>query len=122
MSLKELALLIVSSLTSVIGQTFLKMGADKLGKVTADNLISHVLNIIKTPELLFGLSCYGIGAIFYILLLSRVNLSVAGPSASILYIFSVLVGYFIFKESIPPSRLFGLFFIILGVILVIGKN
>ncbi|MCL2923564.1 MAG: EamA family transporter [Trichodesmium sp. MAG_R04] len=122
MSLTELALLLISTLMSAIGQTFLKFGANKLGQVTAGNSINHILNIIKTPELLFGLFCYGIGAIFYILLLTRVNLSIAGPSASIIYVFSVLVGYFIFKESILPSGLFGLGFIILGVILVVGKH
>lgn len=121
MDLKEFGLLIISTLISVVGQTFLKMGADKLGKVTASNSINHVLNIITTPELLFGLSCYGVGAIFYILLLSRVKLSVAGPSAAIIYVFSVLVGYFVFKETIPIQHLFGLGFIILGVILVVGK-
>ncbi|WP_422662002.1 EamA family transporter [Pannus brasiliensis] len=118
MSFQELCLLLVAVATSVAGQVFLKIGAGKLGKVTFDNVFSHILNIITIPELIFGLFCYGLGAIAYILLLTRVNLSVAGPSASLIYVFSVLFGYFFFRESIPVYRFFGLGFIICGVVLV----
>ncbi|MGB5593878.1 MAG: EamA family transporter [Crocosphaera sp.] len=121
MTFQEFCLLLVSVLTSAMGQLFLKTGATKLGKVDAGNAVSHILNIVFTPELLLGLSCYGLGAIAYILLLTRVNLSVAGPSASIIYVFSVLIGYFVFKETIPIHRAFGLGFIVFGVILVVWK-
>ncbi len=122
MSFQEFCLLLVSVLTSAMGQLFLKMGATKLGKVDAGNAVSHIFNIILTPELLLGLSCYGLGAIAYILLLTRVSLSVAGPSASIIYVFSVLIGYFVFKETIPIHRAFGLGFIVCGVLLVVWKG
>jgi drug/metabolite transporter (DMT)-like permease len=118
----EFALFLVSILMSVAGQFFLKAGALKLGQANSSNLLSHVLGIITTPELLAGLTCYGLGAITYILLLTRVNLSVAGPAASLVYVFSVLGGYFLFKESIPMSRLAGLSLIIAGVLLVIWKK
>jgi multidrug transporter EmrE-like cation transporter len=118
---QEFCLLLISVLTSSVGQFLLKLGATKLGKVNADNAISHILNIILTPELLAGLACYGLGAIAYILLLTRVNLSVAGPSAAIMYVFSVLIGYFFFKEVIPVYRAFGLGFIVFGVVLVVWK-
>lgn len=121
MTYKEFCLLLISVLTSAMGQLFLKLGATKLGKVNADNAVSHILNIVMTPELLAGLSCYGLGAIAYILLLTRVKLSVAGPSAALIYIFSVLIGYFFFKETIPVYRAFGLGFIVFGVVLVVWK-
>ncbi|MCC5638912.1 EamA family transporter [Nostoc sp. CHAB 5844] len=122
MTPQEFSLLIVSVLISSAGQFFLKIGANKLGKVHVGNAINHILSIITTPELVIGLICYGIGAMFYILLLTRVNLSVAGPSISIGYIFSVLLGYWILKEPISLMRLFGLGFIVLGVILVVWRK
>ncbi len=122
MTYKEFCLLLVSVLTSAMGQLFLKWGATKLGKVTSTNAISLIMNIVFTPELILGLSCYGVGAIAYILLLTRVNLSVAGPSASMIYIFSVLIGYFVFKETIPIYRVFGLGFIVCGVVLVVWRH
>ncbi len=122
MNLKEFALLLLSVFSSVGGQLFLKMGATKLGKVDLSNATNQIISMISIPELLIGLSFYGVGAIAYILVLTRVNLSVAGPSASLVYVFSVLLGLFVFKESISLVRLFGLGFIVCGVILVIWNK
>ncbi|MBF2063400.1 MAG: EamA family transporter [Calothrix sp. C42_A2020_038] len=119
MNLEEFGLLLLSVLSSVAGQFFLKMGATKLSKASLANVLNQVISMITIPELLIGLSFYGLGAIAYILVLRRVNLSVAGPSASLVYVFSVLIGLFVFKEPIPLVRLLGLGFIVCGVILVV---
>ncbi len=121
MSYKELCLLLASVLASAMGQLFLKLGATQLGAVNAGNAVNHILNILLTPALLAGLSFYGLGAIAYILLLTRVKLSVAGPSAALIYVFSVLIGYFFFKETIPLYRVCGLGLIVCGVVLVVWK-
>ena len=118
MTPQEVGLLLLSIVANVSGQFFLKAGALKLGKVNYSNVVSHVFSIVLTPELLAGLICYGLGAITYILLLTRVNLSVVAPSAAIVYVFSVLLGHFIFHEQIPGIRLVGLAFIVCGVVLV----
>ncbi len=118
----ELSLLLISVLAGVFGQFFLKLGALKLGKVEMGNVLNHVISIIATPELLIGLTCYGLGAVVYILLLTRVNLSVAAPAISLSYIFSVLLGHFWFRESIVFSQLVGLAAISIGVILVVSQK
>lgn len=87
MTLQEFSLLLVSILSSVAGQFLLKSGALKLGKVSTENAISHIFSILTVPELIAGLLCYGLGAIAYILLLTRVNLSIAGPSIALVYVF-----------------------------------
>ncbi|HEY9761023.1 MAG TPA: EamA-like transporter family protein [Trichocoleus sp.] len=121
LSLQELGLLMISVIASSFGQLFLKLGAMKLGEVTADNLVSHVLRIATTPTLIAGLAAYGVGAISYILLLTRVKLSVAAPSASLIYLASVLIGYFVFQESISVGRAIGLGLIVCGVALVASR-
>lgn len=122
MTIQEFGLLIVSILASIAGQFFLKSGALKLGKVDSSNFLSHIFAIITIPELLIGLACYGMGALAYILLLTRVKLSVAGPSVALVYVFSVLMGYFLFHETIPATRVFGLGFIVTGVVLVLWQK
>ncbi len=122
MNPQEFSLLLMSVIASVTGQLFLKIGASKLEKVNMANAANQIWGILSIPELLIGLACYGLGAIAYILLLTRVKLSVAAPSASLVYVFSVLLGYFIFKESIPSVRLLGLSFIVCGVILVVWQK
>jgi drug/metabolite transporter (DMT)-like permease len=115
---QEFGLLLLSIIASVSGQFFLKAGALKLGKVNSGNLVRHVMSILITPELVTGLLCYGLGAITFILLLTRVKLSVAGPAVALTYVFSVILGYFVFHEQIPGIRIVGLAFIVCGVVLV----
>jgi drug/metabolite transporter (DMT)-like permease len=118
-TLSEFGLLFLSILASIGGQFLLKAGALALGQVSAANAINLILRIITIPQLVLGLALYGLGAIAYILLLTRVNLSIVGPSIALSYVFSVLLGYFVFKEVIPVERVVGLGFIVCGVILVL---
>lgn len=106
----------------VAGQFFLKLGALKLGKAEFSNALEQVVKIAFTPELIAGLACYGIASIAYILILTRVKLSVVGPAVALSYVFSVLLGYFIFKESLPMLRIVGLGFIMAGVVLVVSPR
>lgn len=122
MSLREFGLLLITVFIGITGQFFLKLGAVKLGKVSATNFATHILSIIWTPELLLGLTFYAMSAVLYILLMTRINLSVIGPAVSMGYIFSVLMGYYFFKEPITPRHLVGLGFIACGVILVAWRK
>ena len=121
MTLQEFGLLLISVIASSFGQLFLKLGALQLGKVTSANALSHILSIATTPALLAGLAAYGIGAVTYILLLTRVNLSVAAPAASLIYFASVIIGVVIFKEDLSFGRLVGLGLIMGGVVLVASR-
>lgn len=122
MTPQEFGLLLVSVIASVSGQFFFKTGALKLGKVNSGNLVNHIWGIVLSPELFLGFVCYGLGAIAYILVLTRVKLTVAAPSIAISYVFFVLLGRFVFGEQIPEIRLVGLAFIIGGVVLVAWQH
>jgi drug/metabolite transporter (DMT)-like permease len=118
----EFCLFLAAVLTASGGQFLLKLGAMKLGRVNTSNAVSHLTNILLTPELLAGLALYGISAFLFILVLTRVKLSVAGPAVSMGYVISVLLGHFVLHESISVKHLIGLGFIICGVILVINNK
>jgi drug/metabolite transporter (DMT)-like permease len=115
---QEFALLFLAVLASALGQLFLKLGALQLGQVTGANAFSHILSIATTPTLIAGLMAYGVGAILYILVLTRVELSVAAPAAAMIYLASVIMGAVIFNEALTFGRLVGLGFIMGGVVLV----
>lgn len=118
----ELLLLLTSISTSVAGQFLLKSGALKLGRINATNIVGQVFGIATTPELILGLACYGLGALAYIMLLTRVKLSVAAPAVALVYVFTVLMGYFLFREPIPMTRVVGMGFIVCGVLLVLWQK
>lgn len=122
MTPQEFILLVVALGFGLTGQFLLKAGALRLGKVTAENALDHVLSILTTPELVAGLGFYGFSAILYILLLTRVNISIAAPAVALSYVFSVLIGVFFFKEVLPLSRMVGVGLIMSGVVLVVWKH
>jgi drug/metabolite transporter (DMT)-like permease len=121
-TLQEFALFIISLVAGLSGQFFLKSGAAKLGVLSSSNFLSHVVRIVTIPELIFGLTFYGLAAILYILLLTRVNLSILGPAVALQYVFTVMMGHFFFQESLPISRLVGVALIIAGVTLLVSKK
>jgi len=122
MTRTQIFLLIMTAAVGAVGQFFLKAGAIKIPGITATDLVGKIWGIFTIPELLFGLLCYGLGSVGYVALLTKVPLSVVGPSIAMGYIFSVLIGYFWFREAISLPRLLGLAMIFSGVLLVILKK
>lgn len=121
MSLPEFFLLLMAVSLSAFGQVYLKTGALKLGEVSFSSLVNHLARMITIPELFIGLTFYGLGAIAYILVLTRVKLSVAGPAASVIYILTVWLGYLFFNEPITVQKAFGVGLIVCGVAMI-GLN
>ena len=122
MNSSEFFLLLMAVLLSVAGQIFLKFGALQLGAVNASNLVAQIFKIATTYELIIGLMFYGFGAIAYILVLTRVPLSTAGPAASMIYIFTVVSGNLFFNETITAAKILGLLIIIIGVLIISFKS
>jgi len=114
-------MLLFSVLTAACGQLLLKLGAVKINLIEATTLVGKVWEALTIPELIIGLTFYGLSAVSYILLLTRVKLSVAAPGTASIYIFSVLIGIFVFKEPVSLGRLLGLCLIACGVVLVVAK-
>jgi multidrug transporter EmrE-like cation transporter len=61
---------------------------------------------------------YVVSVVFWILALSRVDVSIAYPMLSIGYIVSALAGWLLFSEAVSPARVAGIVVIIVGVWLV----
>jgi drug/metabolite transporter (DMT)-like permease len=118
----EFFLLLVTVSIGTAGQFLLKLGASKLPGIEASGLLGKIVSVATIPEIITGLMCYGLGAVGYILLLSRIKLSIVGPSIALGYVLSVVVGHFAFREHIPFSRLVGVALIVCGVILVVWER
>ena len=121
MSFMNFSLLLAASASSVIGQFFLKSGAEKFGKVeftSLNNLVMTVLNILFIPQVMAGITAYAIGLFAYIFALSRMPISIVSPSIAMSYVFAVLMGRFIFGEVVPVTRYIGMGMIVCGVIFI----
>jgi multidrug transporter EmrE-like cation transporter len=119
MSLLSFGLVLVGVLLNAGAQLLIKAGTTALGTlVSADGPIATVLRIAFQPYILGGLLCYVISVGIWIVVLSRVPVSVAYPMLSIGYVVNAFLAYFLFGESLTVLKLVGIGVIIIGVIMV----
>lgn len=104
----------------IVGQLFFKAGVTKAGLE-----MNSVMNIVKTmltPQVIVGIAFYGTSTVFYLMTLSKMNLSVAYPALSLSYIIIMILSAIFFGESINIFKLMGTFLIVGGVSLLFIKQ
>jgi multidrug transporter EmrE-like cation transporter len=116
----DLALILSGVLLNAAAQLLLKAGARAISglQFSLANAWTLAERIAINPPILLGLALYAISVVFWILALSRVDVSLAYPMLSIGYIVSALAGWLLFSESVGPARIAGILVIIAGVWLV----
>ena len=93
---------------SILGQGLLKAGAG------AESFIVQLLD----RRTLLGLALYGASALFYIVALRRIPMSVALPSTAVSYVAAALVGHYVFGEPLGVQQAAGITLIAAGVVLL----
>ncbi len=112
---KPILLVLLCTIFTSAAQLFYKAGAPKLS--------FDLVVLITNWQIITGLILYGIGAIILIVALKGADLSLLYPVIATSYIWVALFSVILFKESVPLSKLIGIFFIILGVVFMgIGSS
>lgn len=112
--------ILISVLGGAFGQLLLKRGMNLLGPLTLtmNDLGAILLGMALNPFIVGGLFIYGLSTIFWLVALSRVDLSYAYPFASLSYVIMLLVSWRLFDENITGLRLLGTATIAVGVLLI----
>ena len=117
--MKDYVLLIFNVLLTVFGQILLKQGVSTVGRIGGfRELIPKLTQVIFNPYVLGGISIYGFTTFVWLVILSRVKLSIAYPMLSLGYVLAIPFSWLFFKESIPKVRIIGAIIICIGVYLV----
>ncbi len=119
--MKDFLLILTNTFLAVLGQILLKHGMLKVGRVSVDTFIIYMFQALLNPFVLSGLAVYGFASMIWLVVLSRVNLSIAYPMISLSYIFSIVFAWLLFKEHIPYTRIVGGIVICIGVYLIVLK-
>lgn len=115
----SLGLLLVSVFFAVAGQLTLKSAMDSVGRIgKASQLAETAVRAMKEPLLWIGLALFGISALFWLVVLSRVRLSVAYPIVGVSYILIVLLARFRLHEHVPALRWVGVTVIAIGIAII----
>lgn len=115
-----IGLVLTSTVLGVLGQTLLKYGMTLLGpqSIGGDGPLAILLRIAFSPYVVGGLLLYVGGTFFWLVAMSRAQLSYLYPFASLSYVLLMLVAWGVFREHISPLRLLGALTICIGVVLV----
>ena len=117
----SVALLLVSVGFAVAGQLTLKAAMTRIGRIGGANMTAAGATIARAarePALWVGLVLFGISSLFWLVVLSRVPLSVAYPFVGVSYIAIVALSRAFLGEHVPASRWVGVIVIAVGIGLI----
>lgn len=112
-------LILLSLASGVGGQTCLKIGLTQAGGNSSDDTLFSLIGLIlRSPLVLAGLALYALGALAWIAVLRRMDLSYAYPFLAINFVLIALVSQFVLGETIPVTRWVGIGAICTGILLI----
>lgn len=111
-------MILTSTFISAVAQYYLKFGVTRLNEAIHKDFFSLIQNTIFNWPILLGFSLYVVGAVLWLYVLSKFELSKAYPFASLGYVFSSLIGYYVLHDNFTINRLVGIGLIIIGVIFI----
>lgn len=111
--------IVIAVATGSLAQTMMKLGTQRVGRFGDTPALEYLLRLMTNPYVLLAIMAYGFGVIFYMFMLSRLDLSFLYPVMVALgLVFATLVSSFILQEHISLMRMGGIAVVILGVFLV----
>ncbi len=118
--MKQIVLVLVTVTFNVVGQYLMKRGMMEVGRISGDLalMINSLSRAFLNPWVIAGVVAYGMSSIFWLVLLSRVDLSYAYPALSLGYVLVTVVGAFALGEQVSGLRWAGVLVICMGVVLL----
>lgn len=114
-----ISLLLVAVALSATGELLLKHGMSQIGVFTFEPQM--LIRIFLTPQVFFGFVLVFGGAIFWLAVISRVDLSFAYPMLALGYVFVVFASWFFLQEPLNVQKLLGIGIICTGVLVLAGS-
>jgi multidrug transporter EmrE-like cation transporter len=114
-------LIVISVLISAVAQISLKFGMSSTRVATAlgdGNHWNATLTIATTPAVITGLALYVSGAMLWLLVLARIDVSQAYPFVGLGFLVTMALGILVLGETLSASRIAGTLLVATGILLV----
>lgn len=114
-------LLVVSVCFAIAGQITLKAAMERVGRIGTAQIsapVETIARVAKEPLLWTGLTLFAVSALFWLVVLSHVPLSVAYPVVGLSYVLIVLFARIVLHEHVPTLRWIGVSVVALGIAIV----
>jgi drug/metabolite transporter (DMT)-like permease len=104
------------------GQTAMKGGLNQIGGYRLADGFTGLLRLFRTPWLIVGFVLYGLSSILWLEVLSKLDFSLAFPLVSLTYVFTLLIGRYVFHEAIGWERMVGVGLILSGIFFLVKSG
>ena len=124
LTLNIFLLIVLNDVVDTIAQLIMKKGLANTGitDVTFSNVIGFVVKNASSYLVWLGIIIYALSFFIWIVILYKIDLSIAMPAGSISYIFVPLVAVIFLHEHVGLIRWIGIFCIICGIHFVSRSN
>lgn len=113
---------LISIMLLSAGQTSLKFGLNAIGGVSLADGVAGIFKLLQTPWIIVGFGLYGLSAVLWLDVLSKLDFSLAFPMVGLTYVFTLLIGRFFFGETIGWERMIGVAFILGGIFFLVRSG
>jgi multidrug transporter EmrE-like cation transporter len=104
---------------STTGELFLKMGMNRIGHLQFS--VRMLTKTFTTWQVIVGFLLFFIGAVFWLWVISRADLSWAYPMLALGYVLVVFESRLLLGESVTGQRWLGTLVVLLGVTIMYGS-
>ncbi len=116
-TMNAIIIIIIGVVFAAIGQVSWKLGMNQAGQISAMNL-AYISSVLLNPHVLLGFMMYGLSTVFWLIALSKKDLSFVYPFISLTYILVLALSSIVLKESIGINKIAGTLAIIVGLIII----
>lgn len=109
-------IIFIPIIIAAVAQIVLKTGIGSAN--TAVGLLGFFIKTLTSPIVILGLGLYGLGAVLWLIVLSREDVSFAYPLVSFAYVLAIILSAIFLKESVTPARIIGPVFIMIGIFII----
>jgi uncharacterized membrane protein len=117
MGMNAVIIIIIGVVFAAFGQISWKLGMNQAGQLTALNLTA-IFTVLLNPYVLLGFILYALSAIFWLIALSKKDLSFVYPFLSLTYMLVLVLSSLVLKENIGLNKIAGTIAIIIGLIII----
>ena len=120
MAIKIVLLILLAEAWTAVGQILFKKAANAVESRSLRGVGTHIRfirDILMKPLIWFGLASMAAGLVFWLMALSRGDLSFVFPIGSIQYVMILFSAHIFLGEKIDRMKFLGTFLVVFGIIL-----
>ena len=121
----SILIILLVTATAATAHILLKIGMNEVGEINSDSIKTPgilIKQLLSTPAVLAAIPVYAVSNIGWLIVLSKLNLSVAYPFLASLYIFIPVLSMVFLSESLTLQHWTGIIVIVIGVGVVLSAG